>query len=352
MPSCAAQGSRETGFELATIDAGTRWTLRTVSPVTVSSPIVRLGDVVQPLDPNVAGWQRLLRSPVGLVPLGGQTMTIERARLARAIQDTEATPRHIDWLGPDTIQVTLQAGQRQPSAVVQAAHLDASAAPATAAITATEAERLLYWIQLALERQLPAVAKAYKIELNPRQPELEGLRSIAGVTGIEPRGEVGPGRCRFHVVARSTAGPVDTDIELTLHAHPIVVVARQSLPRGHRLQAGDLASKPLPQDDFAPDLVVDAEAVIGLEVRGPVRANQPLRHGDLGAPTLIHRGDLIEVRVVGGGITVTTNAKAISSGGASDPIEVETLQPRRRLLARVVQPGLVEIVSRAPRVEQ
>ena len=53
---------------------------------------------------------------------------------------------------------------------------------------------------------------------------------------------------------------------------------------------------------------------------------------------------------MGGGITVTTNAKSHGDGAESDLIEIETFEPRKRLLARVVQPGLVEIVTRAPKV--
>jgi len=81
-----------------------------------------------------------------------------------------------------------------------------------------------------------------------------------------------------------------------------------------------------------------------------VRANQPINRGDVGSPILVHRGDLIEIRVVGGGISVTTNAKALGDGAVSELIEIETLQPRKRLIARVVQPGMVEIVTRAPKV--
>ena len=58
-----------------------------------------------PLDPNMAGWQRLSRSPIGLVPLSGQPMMIRRERLAKAIRGAEATPLAIDWVGPTNIEV-------------------------------------------------------------------------------------------------------------------------------------------------------------------------------------------------------------------------------------------------------
>jgi flagella basal body P-ring formation protein FlgA len=227
--------------------------------------------------------------------------------------------------------------------------------PATApgqatAITQLEAQRIIHWIRLALERQVPTVAENYRVEIDARQRGLLPLRSISGVTAIQPRDRIGEGNRRFHVVARSIDGSVESDVDLTLEKHPIVVVPCRTLSRGHKINAGDLTTMPLPEEELEPDFVIDADAAIGLEVRGVVRSGRPIHQKDLGSPTLIHRGDLIEVRVTSGGITVTTNAKSMGNGAASDLIEIETLQPRRRLVARVVQAGLVEIISRAPRV--
>jgi flagella basal body P-ring formation protein FlgA len=330
--------------------------------VTVTSPIVRLGDVVRPLDPNMGGWQRLRRSPIGLVPLGGQTMSIERHRLAQAIHDAEATPLAIDWVGPTKIQVIFRAADpAAPKAqskitqnITQVAYKDDVNAPLptakTAPISSSEAERILHWIKLALDREQSSIAERYRIEIDRRQSALEKLRSISGVTSIEPRDPIGEGTCRFHVVGRSVEGPAESLVAVELIAHPLVVVSRRSLARGHRIGPGDLAIKPFPEDNVEADFLLDPEAAIGLEVRGSVRANRPIPRLALGAPTLIHRGDLIEVRVAAGGITVTTNAKALSDGAQSDLIEIETLQPRKRLVARVVEPGMVEIFTRAPRV--
>ena len=69
-PPNLSQATRD-AIRPSSVDAKTRWAFRAVSPVTVHSNIVRLGDVVRPLDPDMAGWQRLSRSVIGLVPLGG-----------------------------------------------------------------------------------------------------------------------------------------------------------------------------------------------------------------------------------------------------------------------------------------
>jgi flagella basal body P-ring formation protein FlgA len=96
------------------------------------------------------------------------------------------------------------------------------------------------------------------------------------------------------------------------------------------------------------DAITDPLQAVGLEVRKTLRADQPFSLADIGSPILVHRGDLVEVRVRSGGVTVTTNAKTMNDGAESDLVEIETTRPRKRLLARVVQTGLVEIVTRAP----
>lgn len=359
--TCQAQNGRGQR-ELSSINASTRWTLRALSPVTVTSPIIRLGDVVQPLNPNLAGWPRLRGSVIGLMPLGGQPMTIQRDRLAAAIIDAEATPRMLEWLGPTAIKVKYRpelAGQVQQ---IQQTKFQVEAIPAKTVQRKTEpvvdpllkieADRILRWIRLAIEREYPSIATSYQIEIDRKQPSLVALKTIGGVTSIELPESVTEGRCQLHVVARTVDGPLEADIVATLTTNPTIAVTRKGLPRGHRIGAGDLTLMPIPAEQIDPEFVVDPDEVIGLEVRSALRPNRPIERDDLGSPILVHRGDLIEIRVVGGGITITTNAKALADGAESELIEIETMQPRKRLLARVVQTGLVEIVTRPPGVKE
>lgn len=347
--------------ELSTIDTQTRWTFRALSPVIVHSPIIRLGDVVEPLNPNIAAWQRLRYSPIGLVPLGGHPMTIRRDRLESAICDAEATPLNIEWLGPKTIRVVYQRAidsdtnpptrQVAYTAAAVQQHAAAAAMPSEPLLK-IEADRILRWILLAFARQHRAIVETYQIDIDRRQPQLAQLKAIGGVTSIQLPSSIAAGDCRIHVAARSVDGPIEVDLNIRLTEHPTVAVPRRSLPRGHRIRPGDLTTSPLSSDQLEQEHVIDPNDVIGMEVRNGLRANQPFSRGDVGAPILVHRGDLIELRSIVGRIWVTTNAKALDNGSESDLIEVETMQPRKRLIARVVQPGLVEIVTRAPRVDR
>ena len=360
--SCAQDQHRLAGVPVSTIDARTRWAFRTRSPATVSSPIIRLGDVVEPLDPNLGGWSRLCRSPIGLLPLGSQPLTIDRDRLERAILDAEATPLAIDWYGPRKIKVSyLQAEDGGASAVTQVSHRrptepgdGSSTVPAGATHPSTsrrvDVDRIVQWIELAVGRSEHDLATEFQVEIPRDQPNFGELSELIGVTEISSLETIEAGRCRFRIKGRSKQGPVETEIALTLKPHPKVAVPRRALPRGHRISAGDLEMQSLPEGELTPEHVMDVAEVIGMEVHGTAPARRPLVRSNLGAPTLIRRGDLIEVRVVGGGVTVTTHAKSLDDGAAGDLVEVESMEPRKRLLARVVEPGLVEIITRAPKV--
>jgi flagella basal body P-ring formation protein FlgA len=289
-------------------------------------------------------------------------LTIDRDRLERAILDAEATPLAIDWYGPRRIEVSyLRTDHDRASDVTQVSHqqpVDASSvspsgppgATTTSKTGRLDADRIVQWIELALDRSERELATEFQVEVPRDQPNFSELAEMIGVTEISSLGTVEAGRCRFRIVGRSKQGPVETEIDLLLKPHPKVAVPRRALPRGHRISAGDLEMQPLPEEELTPEHVMDAAEVIGMEIQGTAPARRPLIRSSLGAPTLVRRGDLIEVRVVGGGVTVTTHAKSLDDGAAGDLVEVESLEPRKRLLARVVQPGLVEIITRAPKV--
>jgi flagella basal body P-ring formation protein FlgA len=363
------QYASQRGVEVASVDANTRWGFRSLSPVTLASPIVRLGDVAVPLNPNMAGWQRLRRFPIGLVPLDGHPMTIDRNRLTELILAAEATPQTIDWVGPDKIVVLHDPHAEARSDVATtafsspvpmatnsfdgnsvAANPLATVAPST--LSPSDAKRITQWIDRAISSFLPETLDQYAIDIDVGQPELARLDSLVTVTSVQWLETPREGEVLCRVSARGVSGPIEAKIAVKLTAHPMAVVARKSLQRGERIQAADVELQTIKRDQWKPDYFTEASEVIGMEVRSSLSANRPISRDRVGSPILVQRGELIDVQVVGGGITVSTKAKALDAGSASDLIEIETLDPRKRLVGRVVQAGLVEIVTRAPSVRR
>ena len=399
-PPTKSRAARE-AIRPAFVDASTRWAFRALDMVTVNSPIVRLGDVVRPLDPDMSGWQRLSRAPIGLVPLGGQVMTIDRARLSQAILSAEATARTIEWVGAEKIEIRYRPEEEEirPTRVRQAGALQTGAlqtgalqtgAPQTSTMQASVrqtgsvtdrpalgpnrvestirsyddasfpspdpvlSQRLIYWIELAIGRHYPEVAQWNEIQIEPKQPAIANLQMANGVDHVSFRNAddaIREGKHRISVTGRSKNGPMEAEVEIVLRAHPVAIVPKESFRRGHLLQSHDLTTRPIPEADWNDRFITNAEELIGMEAKTTIRGNVPITRDSVGMPTLIRRSDRVEVRVLGGGISVTTTAKAMEDGSESDLIQVETLEPRKRLMARVAAPGIVEIVTRPPRIQ-
>lgn len=363
----------------ARIDPSTQWAFRTRATATVSSPVVRLQDVVTPLDTRMAAWQRLAKSPIGLVPVGGQSMTIDRDRLTAIILSAEATPRSIEWLGPKTIQVSYAKPTSQPQPIQNTDYIDYAEPtqsqddasvqqttyqavsakqqntldapePDEPPLTASERRQVAHWIDLAFKRFHPEIKESYAIELPDDQVALRSLKHIVRVTRLNPIGSVDEGACRFQIEARKLSGPVQASFTASLTAHPMVVVTNRTLGRGQIIRRSDLELSPVEAGQLTADTVTDIAALVGQETKAILRTGLPIAQSSVGSPILIHRGDLIEVIVLGGGVRVSTNAKAVSNGARGELIELETMNPKKRLVGRVANIGVAEITTRTPSV--
>jgi len=128
-------------------------------------------------------------------------------------------------------------------------------------------------------------------------------------------------------------------------------VARDSLRRGHILTEGDLELIPAARNVSTDGVVTDIQEIVGLQVQTVLQKHRPVTRSSVAPVIVIERGDLVEVRVIGGGVQVATAAKSLAQGAQGALIPIETIEPRRKLLARVAGPGKVEILTRPPRVQ-
>lgn len=349
-----------------TADTETRWEFRTKSNVIVSTTIVRLRDVVTPLDPSMPSWPRLEGMIIGLVPVTSDEMVIERNRLANALRRAQASPLPIDLIGPAKIKIRYSDAGR-PSQVNQRASTFApgpqvtalgrvqpsvTQAVPTSMLAERQAKTVVSWIERGIERQHPTIDRAFVSAIDLRQAELVPLESMKGEPYVEFEREPAEGNCQILVRGQSVNGPCESMVTIRLKANPTVVVPSGRFPRGYRLRYEDLTTMPILAEKMDTSLVTDPSELVGMEVRRGVSPGRPILRTDVGAPILVRRGDLVEIRVIGGGVTITTNGKALEDGAESDTIEVEKFEPRKKMLASVVQSGLVEVLSRTRRVGQ
>jgi len=368
----ASSVSRSTP-RVATIDESTRWQFVSREMIEIQTSIIRLGDVIRPLQPDLIAWKRLSGATIGLMPADGGDAKVSRDRLADLISRAKATPQRIKIYGPETILVrrTQRTATSQSDSILNppTAALSVPLEPAVSSANYLESvapidqeqhERLERYVLVTIRNQHREIFESYEVKIKFASDQITALDEIQGIRHIAFLNEVPPWSHTMDepivVQARITGRAVGKDqhgiAQMTLRPYPAILAARSSLRRGQRVTLGDFQHLPYSSEQISlpADTVERPEDVVGMEVVGLVREGVPLSFSDFAAPRVIRRGDLIEVRVGGGGIQVTTGAKSLGDGAISDLIEIETLSPKRRLLAKVVHASLVEIVTQATHV--
>ncbi len=119
--------------------------------------------------------------------------------------------------------------------------------------------------------------------------------------------------------------------------------AVQALTYLHSLNAGDIVraedltwSKGV---DPAYDAPRDAELMIGMAARRPLREGASVSLRDVSAPQVIKRDDIVAVQFNLGGISLTLEAKAMSDAAAGQLVTVVNPTSKKVIQAMAVGPG-------------
>ncbi|WP_347329500.1 flagellar basal body P-ring formation chaperone FlgA [Marinimicrobium locisalis] len=123
-----------------------------------------------------------------------------------------------------------------------------------------------------------------------------------------------------------------------------IAVTSRSLGRGHRLNAGDVTLAVRNTGQLRQGFVTQPDAIIGMEVRRPLQAGDPLRLSQLEAATVVRRGDQVRLKAKTGSITVDTKGTALSDGRVGDQVRVRNDRSERVIRGRVIGPGTVEVI--------
>lgn len=92
-----------------------------------------------------------------------------------------------------------------------------------------------------------------------------------------------------------------------------------------------------------PGALTDPLEAIGLEARSTLYANRPIRPGDIGAPAIIDRNQIVPLNYVTGGLRILTEGRALARGGVGDVIRVMNLSSRTTVSGRIVADGSVHV---------
>ena len=179
-----------------------------------------------------------------------------------------------------------------------------------------------------------AVLEAGQVQMSARRAGFDwtnsnGLRRIIVREGLDNGGVSANG---VRAVAAAKA-----NVEVLAYA--------RSLAAGEIVQPQDLvyvkmAGAPL-------DAPRDADAVIGLATKRPLREGAAVQARDVGAPQVIKSGDLITVTYEDGGISLSLQGKAMATAAAGDVFAVQNTLSKKIIQAVATGPGAAAVGPQA-----
>lgn len=358
--------------------------LRITSEAEVHSVLVRVQDVVRPVTRAPRGWTALADKPLALLPADGRRLRMERQRIIESIRRSGllrepvrfsggrhvgvryVTPPQLGRLerparrGKPGVEV-MPTGGHTPTAstptAIAARGPERSAGPAPSSRTGVprgdaprllpaERHRIVRLIMMAFQSSHASVLESYEVVMPDHQAGLRPLAGLQGVRSVRLASPPHEGLVELVVAGETETALVEATLSLQLRARPEVVVAVQNLQRGDILSARDVKRVPLPNGQAADDYLTDLDAVLGKELIRAVSRGRPIGLNDISEPIVIERNDIVELRSISPGIVASTTAKALGRAAVGEQVLVELQSPKRRLHARAVAYGVVEIVTR------
>lgn len=95
------------------------------------------------------------------------------------------------------------------------------------------------------------------------------------------------------------------------------------------------------------DAPSDAEAVIGLAARRPLRAGAAVGARDVSAPQVVKANETVTLTFESGGVSLALQAKALSGGAVGETISVQNVTSKKTVQAVVVGPGQAAVGPQA-----
>jgi flagellar basal body P-ring formation protein FlgA len=189
------------------------------------------------------------------------------------------------------------------------------------------------------------------------------MRLDASNTGIlQPvatRYDARSGRFDIAFEVGNDSNPTPTKLRFTGTAIETVEVAvlTRDIDRAELVKSSDITVERRPKAEVTGE-PASRDRTIGMQLRRPMRAGNPIRVADIVKPDFVQRDQSVTVIYQVPGIYLTTRGKAVENGAEGDTVSVLNLQTKRTLTGIVTGRGQVTVqgasqsVPMAPAVEQ
>jgi flagella basal body P-ring formation protein FlgA len=122
-----------------------------------------------------------------------------------------------------------------------------------------------------------------------------------------------------------------------------VAVPSRAFAIGDVIGANDVNTIKLPRERIAADAVIDPQALIGKAARHNLRSGDVVRTGDIEAPVIVHKGDMVSIELNTDTMQLTAQGKALEDGAINTTIRIANTQSNRTIDATVAGPNRVTI---------
>ena len=95
-------------------------------------------------------------------------------------------------------------------------------------------------------------------------------------------------------------------------------------------------------DRFAVD---EIKEIIGAKSKSTIRKGDVIKWNNLDVNYVVNRGDSVKMVIRNGGMSMQTSGKALNRGAVGDIIPIKTVQTNQVVKARIIQRGVVEMLS-------
>jgi flagella basal body P-ring formation protein FlgA len=286
--------------------------------VTVSSELVRIGDVVD--NAGLSSQIAIYRAPDL-----GTTGSLPVAQLLTALSAHQVIA--VDTRGLTAISVTRLA-------------------------RTLEAKEIELAIARALERR-NGLGEAQNISVTFDRDPGDLRLDAANAGNLQPATvRYEPRNTRFDVTFEisNEAGQASAKLRFTGTAIETVeaAVLARGVERNEILKSSDVVIERRPKAEAGPD-VASRDRAVGMQARKQLRAGQALKVADLAKPDLVQRDQNVTLIYETSGLYLTIRGKALDGGTEGDVVNVLNLQSKRTVSGVVIGRGQVAVTVATPR---
>ena len=338
-------------------------TLRLREQPVVEGQVVRIGDLIEVVTGRCQQTDDLMSLPIAPSPREGSPQTWTRSDLMQHLELRGLHTNSLRWMGSERTQLRRGKLVESPQSVQSSSpHSTVPTrglpVPGRGQSPAFIQERAVKQAEMLLGQAITEYITlktgdrtAWRITLSvpPQYASLMQVKtnivSIGG--GLEPW----EGRQEFVFEVKDRGALIKVPIQAKLELPQMIVVSKRAMRRDEVITADSLTYAPLPTKSTASseNYFTDIDQLVGQQLRRSLTTGQPLETQFVGDPTVVTRGEMVEVESVSGGVVVRTSGRATSSGAVGDMIDIELLPTRTRVLASVVEPLKVRVAAVAAR---